>query len=171
MSDEKMNEYRKLFLSRLATLDHLLDIAEKHYQGDTGSLWNLRLSDDMLPFGTQVAYTCDQPHNFLLWCEGKATDHLDPDIQSMDQARQLIGHTRSRLMEAKLQDAKLAELKRIELRDGRYLELSGLDYVNEFLTPNFYFHLVTAYSLLRMAGVPLGKENYMMHLVPLVQQG
>mmetsp|Transcript_38769 Transcript_38769/g.124275 ORF Transcript_38769/g.124275 Transcript_38769/m.124275 type:complete len:91 (+) Transcript_38769:594-866(+) len=36
--------------------------------------------------------------------------------------------------------------------------------------PNFYFHLCTAYGILRMAGVDLGKRDYMIHLAPLLKQ-
>ncbi|NER06415.1 MAG: DUF1993 domain-containing protein, partial [Okeania sp. SIO3C4] len=35
---------------------------------------------------------------------------------------------------------------------------------------NFYFHLVTAYDILRMAGVQIGKQDYMMHLMPFIRQ-
>jgi hypothetical protein len=67
------------------------------------------------------------------------------------------------------EDAKLVEVTRIDLGQSLYVELSGNDYVNEFLIPNFYFHMVTAYDILRMAGVPIGKRDYMMHLVPLIR--
>lgn len=50
------------------------------------------------------------------------------------------------------------------------VELTGSVYVNQFLIPNFYFHLVTAYNILRMAGVTIGKKDYMMHLMPLVRK-
>jgi uncharacterized protein len=35
--------------------------------------------------------------------------------------------------------------------------------------PNFYFHLTTVYDILRMAGAPIGKRDFMMHLVPLIK--
>lgn len=47
--------------------------------------------------------------------------------------------------------------------------MPGHAYVHEFLLPNFYFHLVTSYAILRQMGVTLGKADYMMHLVPLVR--
>jgi hypothetical protein len=67
-------------------------------------------------------------------------------------------------------DEKFEAIARIDLGQGLYLELSGGDYVNEFLMPNFYFHLVTAYDILRMVGVPIGKRDYMLHLVPLLKK-
>ncbi|XQQ07957.1 MAG: DUF1993 family protein [Leptolyngbya sp. IPPAS B-1204] len=77
---------------------------------------------------------------------------------------------RELLLGINVEDAKLAEVTRIDLGQSLYIELSGNAYVNEFLIPNFYFHMVTAYDILRMAGVPIGKRDYMMHLVPLIRK-
>jgi len=41
------------------------------------------------------------------------------------------------------------------------ISLSGKDYLLKFLLPNFYFHMTTAYALLRMRGVPLGKRDFL----------
>jgi len=71
---------------------------------------------------------------------------------------------------ANAEDTKLAEMTRIDIGPGLYAEQSGSAYVNDFLMPNFYFHMVTAYDILRMAGVPIGKKDYMMHLVPFLRQ-
>lgn len=73
-------------------------------------------------------------------------------------------------MDVNAEDAKLAEITRVDLGQSLYIELSGNAYVNEFLIPNFYFHMVTAYDILRMAGVPIEKRDYMMHLVPLIRK-
>jgi hypothetical protein len=124
----------------------------------------------MLPFGTQIAFTCNQPRNFALWCDRKPANNLDPDITSLTQAYEHIANTRELLSSIQVDDTKLAEMTRI-YDQSLYIDLSGSAYVNEFLIPNFYFHLVTAYDILRMAGVPIGKRDYMMHLVPLIQGG
>jgi hypothetical protein len=47
----------------------------------------------------------------------------------------------------------------------------GIDYVDEWLLPNFYFHLFTAYDLLRREGVRIGKADYMAHLGSRIQRG
>jgi len=96
-------------------------------------------------------------------------DNLDPDVISLAQAYEHIANTQKQVSGINVDDQKLSELARIDLNEGRYIELSGDAYVNEFLMPNFYFHLVTAYDILRMAGVPIGKQNYMMHLVPPIE--
>ena len=54
----------------------------------------------------------------------------------------------------------------IEIPGFPTLKMSGHDYIDEWLTPNFYFHLVTAYDILRAEGLALGKADYMSHLRP-----
>lgn len=170
MSKEALNSIRTLFISRLDTLLHIVDLSAKHFEDELSSLLSYRLIDDMLPLGTQIAYTCNQPHNFTRWCEGKEMENLEPHITSVDQARQLIAHTKARLTAVDPEQAKLVDIRRIDLGDGHYIELPGVDYVNEFLIPNFYFHLVTAYNIMRMKGVALGKADYMLHLMPLLKR-
>ncbi|HEY9622937.1 MAG TPA: DUF1993 domain-containing protein [Crinalium sp.] len=169
MQNQNIDSIQSLFQSRLATLEHLLKSAQTHF-GDDESFLQQRLAADMFPFGTQIAFTCNQPRNFALWCEGKPADNLDPDVTSLAQAYEHIANTNELLSSIHVEDTKLAEMTRI-YDQSLYIDLSGSAYVNEMLIPNFYFHLVTAYDILRMAGVPLGKRDYMMHLVPLIRQG
>lgn len=169
MQSQNIDLIRTLFQSRLATLEHLLKSAKTQF-GDDESFLNKRIAADMLPFGTQIAFTCNQPRNFALWCDGKPANNLDPDVTSLAQAYEHIANTLELLLGINALDAKLAEVTRIDLGQSLYIELSGDAYVNDFLIPNFYFHLVTAYDILRMAGVPIGKRDYMMHLVPLIRR-
>jgi len=169
MQHQNIDSIQTLFQSRLATLEHLLKSAQTHF-GDSESFLQERIAADMFPFGTQIAFTCNQPRNFALWCEGKPADNLDPTVTSLAQAYEHIANTQNLLLKISAEDTKLVEVTRIDLGERLYLELSGNDYANEFLIPNFYFHLVTAYDILRMAGVPIGKRDYMMHLVPFVKQ-
>lgn len=52
------------------------------------------------------------------------------------------------------------EGKEIEMFGGKY-KFTGQDYLQKFAIPNFYFHATTAYDLLRGAGVPVGKMDYL----------
>lgn len=169
MQTQSIDFIQTLFQSRLATLEHLLMSAQTHF-GDNDSFLQKRIVADMLPFSTQIAFTCNQPRNFSLWCDGKPANNLDPDVSSLKQAYEHISNTKKLLTGVNVEDAKLAEVTRIDLGQGLYAELSGSAYVNDFLIPNFYFHMVTAYDILRMAGVPIGKRDYMMHLIPFVRQ-
>lgn len=170
MQNQNINLIQGLFQSRLATLEHLLKSAQTHFCGDESFLQK-RIAADMFPFGTQIAFTCNQPRNFALWCDGKPVDNLDQDVTSLAQAYEHIANTNKLLSSIDVEDTKLAEMTRIYSGQSLYIDLSGSAYVNEFLIPNFYFHMVTAYDILRMAGVPIGKRDYMMHLVPFIREG
>ena len=169
MPSQNIDLIRTLFQSRLATLEHLLKSAQAHF-GDDESFLQQRIAADMFPLGTQIAFTCNQPRNFALWCDSKPANNLDPDVTSLAQAFEYIANTNERLSSIDAEDAKLVEVTRIDLGESLYLELSGSSYIHEFLIPNFYFHLVTAYDILRMVGVPIGKRDYMMHLVPFIRK-
>lgn len=169
MQSQNIGSIQTLFQSRLTTLEHLLKSAQTHFSGSESFLQK-RIAADMLPLGTQIAFTCNQPSNFVLWCDGKPANNLNPEVTSLTQACEYIANTKGLLSSINVEDAKLAEVTRIDLGQSLYAELSGSAYVNDFLIPNFYFHMVTAYDILRMAGVPIGKKDYMMHLVPFVRQ-
>ena len=169
MSNQNIDSIRTLFQSRLETLEHLLKTAQNHFSDDESFLQK-RIVSDMFPFGTQIVFTCNQPHNFSLWCDEKLLSNLNPKVTSLPQAYEHIANTKKRLLDIKADDKKLAETIRLDLGEELYVELTGSVYVNEFLIPNFYFHLVTAYDILRMAGVPIGKQDYMIHLMPLVRK-
>ncbi len=123
----------------------------------------------MFPFGTQIAFTCNQPRNFALWCSGKSDSNLNPDVKSLAEARSHILATQELLTNIEVDDTKLSNTKWIELGQGSYLELLGQSYVDDFLMPNFYFHITTAYNIMRMSGAPIGKRDFMTHLVPFVK--
>ncbi|MEO0376862.1 MAG: DUF1993 domain-containing protein [Cyanobacteria bacterium P01_A01_bin.17] len=169
MPSQNIDSIKTRFESRLTTLEHLLKIAQTHFS-DSESFLQERIAADMLPFGTQIAFTCNQPRNFALWCDNKPANNLDPEVNSLSQAYEHIANTKERLEGINVEDAKLNEVSRIDLGQSLYFELSGSAYLDDFLIPNFYFHMVTAYDILRMAGVPIGKKDYMLHLMPFVKK-
>ncbi len=169
METHRIAAIQSIFSSRLDTLSHLLEVAESHFADDIDSLLQRRIAPDMFPFGTQIAFTCNQPRNFALWCLGKSDNNLNPDVASLANARGHILSTKDLLKSINVSDTKLSEIKRIEFGQGLYLELSGFSYVDDFLMPNFYFRLTTAYDILRMGGAPIGKRDFMLHMVSLIK--
>lgn len=169
MSNNTMAFVKELFLSRLETLSHILDVSSSHFEQEGDAILNYRIVDDMLPFGTQIVFTCNQPYNFARWCNGEAMENLPPEPESIEAAKAVIEETKRKLLAVNVDDKTLAEERRIDLSETQYLELPGPEYVNDFLIPNCYFHLVTAYNIMRMKGAPLGKANYMLHLLPKVK--
>jgi uncharacterized protein len=161
--------FPEIFSTRLDMLDRLIDRASEHFNDDENFLGK-RLIEDMHPLGTQVAFTCNQPRNFALWSKGQSADNIDPDVQSVKVAKNHIQETKRLLLDVTLDDSAFTSQTRIGLSPGLYAEMTGHQYINDFLFPNFYFHLVTAYNILRMAGVQIGKRDYMLHLIPHVRQ-
>jgi hypothetical protein len=170
MSNPNIIELKRVFTTRLAALEHVLDIGEKHLP-DADAFMDKRLVDDMLPFSAQIAFACNQPRGFSQWCAGQPIDNLAPDsIRSIDDARAAIAQTRDLVAAITVDDAKLDEIKRIGLGSGRYCEMPGRQYVADYLLPNLYFHITAAYAILRLLGAPVGKADYLSFLGPLVKQ-
>jgi hypothetical protein len=158
------------FESRLAILEHLLRAGAEHLQEAEATYLDHRLAPDMLPLGTQVAYTCNQPRNFALWLQGKPNDNLDAGVTSMAVALRYIAETRDQMFRLLNTPAALPERMHLLLGGGLEADLTGREYLEDFLLPNFYFHLVTSYAILRNTGVPVGKKDYMLYLLPKFQQ-
>ena len=162
------------FETRLQTLTCFFDKAIDHWcaQGKSPEdLLKARLAEDMLPLVYQIAYTCEQPRQFAFFCEGSAGPTLDPTGWTTTDARAAIEEAVRRTQAIANDSSLLERPKRIQLQGGVSFDLSGGEYAEEWLMPNFYFHLVTAYGVLRHLGAPLGKVDYMNHIGPYIRRG
>jgi hypothetical protein len=56
------------------------------------------------------------------------------------------------------------------LQDPLVLDADGVQYLCRWSLPNFYFHVVTAYNILRHHGIDIGKRDYMSHVGPLIRE-
>jgi hypothetical protein len=165
MANQEIAELQRIFLSRLDTLSHILDVAEKHLP-NFDAIMQERLAPDMLPLGAQIAFTCNQPRGFSQWCAGNPIENLPPEVDTVELARSYIHKTKELVSGINASDRKLDEIKRIGLGPGRYCELPARQYVSEYLMPNLYFHITSTYAILRKLGVPLSKADYMGFLLP-----
>ncbi|MEO8366766.1 MAG: DUF1993 domain-containing protein [Pseudoxanthomonas sp.] len=168
MKTQEIAELKRIFLSRLDTLSHLLDVGDKHLP-DFNTALQERLAPDMLPLGAQIAFACNQPRGFSQWCAGRPIENLSPEADSMELARSHISQTKELVSSIDSGDDKLDETKRIGLGPGRYCELPARQYASDYLLPNLYFHVTTTYAILRKLGVPVGKSDFMSFLAPYVR--
>ena len=168
MKNSEIADLRRIFSTRLDTLDHILSVGEKHLP-DINAALKERLAPDMFPLGTQVAYACNQPRAFAQWCAGLPVQNLDPEVASIEIARSHIRDTKAMVESIDAVDAKLDEMKRTGLGPELYCETPARLFVSDFAIPNFYFHLTTTYAILRRLGVPVGKADYMGFLLPHVR--
>ena len=169
MPNREIAELRRVFLTRLDTLDHILDVGQAHLP-DIEAALRERLAPDMCPLGAQVAFACNQPRGFSQWCAGQPIDNLSRAVDSLAQARAHVRDTTALVEAIAVDDRKLDETKRIGLGPGRYCELPARQYVSDYLLPNLYFHITTAYAILRTLGVPLGKTDFLSFLAPHVRR-
>jgi hypothetical protein len=168
MATQEIAEIKRIFVSRLDTLNHILDVGEKHLPSLEAALQE-RLAPDMFPLGTQIAFACNQPRGFSQWCAGRPVENLAREVDSLQLARSHISQTKALVTAIDAGDSKLDEIKRVGLGPGRYCELPARQYVSEYLLPNFYFHITTTYAILRKLGVPVGKADFMYFLAPHVR--
>ncbi|NUS39705.1 MAG: DUF1993 domain-containing protein [Lysobacter sp.] len=168
MSAERIAALKTLFDSRLETLAHLFDVAAQGWRED--DILQRRLAPDMFPFGAQVALACNQPRGFSQWCRGLPIENLPTEVASFAQARQHIVDTRALVAEIDVDDTQLQQVKRIGLGPEMHAEVAGHAYVADHLLPNLYFHLATAYAILRAAGAQIGKRDFLTYLAPHVRR-
>jgi len=125
----------------------------------------------MHPLAHQIVFTAEQPRQLVAFCATReAGDFVDPSGLSLQGAHALLREVRADVLGIDRTSDALDRPRTLSLQGGLTLQLLGRDYVDEFLVPNFYFHLVTAYDILRHLGVPLGKGDYMAHLAPYLRR-
>ena len=152
-----------VFTRGLTSLSGLLDKAVAHAgaEGADGYL-GLRLIDDMNPFVKQVQTACDGAKLCVARLSGVEAPVMDDSETTIDQLKARIAATLTYLASVPRETIDGQEGKDIVLKfPGGEWPFKGQAYVVGFAHPNFWFHVTTAYALLRQAGVPLGKRDFL----------
>jgi hypothetical protein len=120
-----------------------------------------RLSPDMLPLIAQVQIACDHAKFTSSRLAGQAPPkHPDTEV-TLDDLKARIKTVRTYLDTFKASDFEGAEARVVTIptREGS-ITIAGANYLLEFAQPNFYFHITTAYDILRHNGVDIGKRDF-----------
>ena len=150
-----------VFLRYLERLSGLVSIAESYAAANSLDLLQARLASDMLPFERQVQVAA----NFALrTCFPLASQAVPPygDFPATYEGLQ-SGISRVKTLLLSLQASQFASAESRVIHDGAgraMVSLPGAEFLSQYALPNFYFHLVTAYAILRNQGAPLGKEHF-----------
>lgn len=152
------------FERALRNLGHILDKGAAHARGrgvEPDSLLALRLVDDMLPFSRQVQIACDMAKNGAARLAGMEPPVMPDEETTLDQLRERIARVIEfvRGIDASSIDGAEGREIVLNMRSGE-MRFNGQDYLTTFVLPNLYFHITTAYALLRREGVPLGKIDF-----------
>ncbi len=152
------------FANTLGNLSAILDKAHAHAEAkklDPAVLGGLRLIADMFPLSRQVQIACDT-------AKGAVARLAGLEIPKHDDTEQTIAELKARI--AKTLDfigsVPAARLDGSEAREvlmkmrGQDVKFTGMQYLFGHALPNFYFHVTTAYNILRANGVEIGTRDY-----------
>ena len=152
--------------------------------GGAEALLSARLAADMFPLSTQIRFACVQAQEGVFRLQGKA---FPPSVEtllnegrnaadrpgSMAGAKARIEETLALVVAAASQelavdpDAPIAHA----LPAGMIFDFTAGQYVRDWALPQFYFHVMTAYAILRAEGVELGKADYVAHMFAYLRPG
>jgi hypothetical protein len=122
---------------------------------------NDRLAPDMLSLTAQVQIATDHAKGACVRLSGREPLKLEDKETSFTELQARIEKVQEYLKSFSASDIDGSEEKEIMLKlGGGEMRFSGMQYLLHFATPNFYFHVTTAYAILRHNGVPLGKADY-----------
>jgi hypothetical protein len=152
------------FARMLRNLSAILAKAQAHVEAkklDAAALTGDRLYPDMFPFTRQVQIACDQAKGAVARLAGVEPPKHDDTEQSLAELQARIAKALDFVESVKADRIDGSEGREIvlKLRSGE-LKFKGVDYLFNHAYPNFYFHVTTAYAILRHNGVELGKKDF-----------
>ena len=153
------------FLHMLKALSAVLDKGAAH-AGATGidpaELIKARLAPDMLPLSSQVQIASDNAKGATGRLSGREIPKFEDFESTFDELKARIAKTVDFISSVGAGEIDGSEEKEIVLTiGGNPMTFTGQSYLINFALPNFYFHVTTAYDILRHKGVPIGKRDYM----------
>jgi hypothetical protein len=154
-----------VFAARLKALSGVLEAAEKNAAErkiDPNTFLTSRLAPDMFTLARQVQIATDHAKGAPSRLAGRDVPKYEDNEASFAELQTRIAKVGEHLSSFSAADIEGSEDRVIELKvGGRELSMSGSQYLLNFAMPNFYFHLTTAYGILRHNGVPLGKIMFL----------
>lgn len=154
-----------VFVRMLSNLSAILDKGQVYAEAKKiapNVLPASRLIADMFPLSKQVQIACDHAKGSVARLAGVEIPKYEDNEQTIEELRARIARTI-----AFVESFTPEQIDGTEERDiaftlgGHDLKFKGLDYLVGFALPNFYFHMVTAYGILRQNGVDVGKRDFL----------
>lgn len=151
---------------------------------DQEALLLARLAPDMFPLATQIRFACVQAQEATFRLRGEVLpDFLDAlalEGRNADEQPGTIADAHKRISEAlsllgdlgpDALDSGADRPITIELQNGMVFDLIGDSYARDWALAQFYFHVMTAYTILRNQGIALGKADYVQHMLGYLRPG
>jgi hypothetical protein len=152
-----------VFTRGLQSLSRVLDKAMQAHAGEAerARLLEARLAHDMLPLSRQVQITADQAKRGSSRVAGVEPPRHADDERTFEDLQRRIAWTISYIGELPRDAIGAAWGRSLSLDLGGPVEMPAEHYLLAFSLPNFFFHLTTAYGILRHNGIALGKSDYL----------
>jgi uncharacterized protein len=150
-----------MFIRSLQNLDAIMKKAEEHAKANNLSLNDFteaRLAPDMHPLPFQVQTACNTAKFVVVRVGGQENVPQEDNEKTFEELHARIAKTLEILGKAKREDFEGKEESEVIYRDRKF---KGLVYCTMFAIPNFYFHIMATYAILRNKGVQVGKMDYL----------
>lgn len=153
-------------LGMLKNLDAIVSKADALLSADSNieeaTLVQARLFPNMRPFVFQIRVATDTAKGAAARLSGQTVPSWADDEETLEEVHERINKAITFLSGFKPEDFDGSEERPIELKLGpRTVNFKGTDYIANFVLPNFYFHVTTAYNILRANAVDVGKRDYL----------
>jgi len=154
------------FIGAMNTLAHILKKAEDHCKEKNipeKEFLDASLAPDMRPLAFQVQTASNTAKNTLVRLVSSEAVPMDDNETSFAELQERVTRTLAILKSAKRDDFNFDANAEIKVPMGKLgdVPFTKKGYVQGFALPNFYFHVVTAYAILRMKGVDIGKADFL----------
>ena len=153
------------FTHSLTALAAILDKAEAFADArkiKPDVLPQLRLVADMLPLWRQVTIACDHAKGACARLAGLDVPSFADTETTIAELKERVTRTIAFLATIPADAYDAAEARMITVKAGqRELTFPAAQYYHSYAIPNYYFHMVTAYSILRANGVTIGKTDFL----------
>ncbi len=158
----------------LHVLSGLLDKGAEHANANklaVETLLDARLAPDMFPLIRQVQTASDHAKGAAARLAGQTAPRYEDNEKTVPELKARIAKTIDYLATFSAADFEGAADRIIRFPlQGATVEMTGLQLLRDWSFPNFYFHVVTAYDILRHNGVNLGKRDFMSHIGYAIRQ-
>ena len=163
------------FAPMLRSLSNVFDkaVQQANAKGfDPAILVQARLAPDMYALAKQVQIACEHAINSSALLMGKPLPKVENNEQTLEQLQARIASTVDSLQSAPASAFQGAEDRDITLPliNNLVLEMKGFEFLRDWALPHFYFHVVTAYDILRHNGIQIGKRDYLSHVGGSIRQ-
>ncbi|HKQ27709.1 MAG TPA: DUF1993 domain-containing protein [Burkholderiales bacterium] len=152
------------FANTLKNLSAILDKAQAHCDAkkiEPAALTGMRLIADMFPLARQVQIACDSAKGAVARLAGVEIPKHEDTEQTLAELKQRIAKTVDFILSVKPDRIDGSDDRPVQLKLGRAdVTFTGMQYLLGHAYPNFYFHVTTAYNILRANGVDIGKRDY-----------